>query len=116
MGRHIVSIKDEKEILKSDNEDFDTELDLSGLKFMNKTYEHTWKKNNGLDSNRCFKCKWFLDRLHRENCTRCFLEGCIICIEEYFHICLDENQSIKEKIVEDFSLEERIVYLVKQTY
>ena len=75
------------------------------------TCEHTWKKNSGLDSIRCFKCKWFPDRLHRAKCTRCFPERCIICIEEYFHICLDENQPIKEKTVKYFSLEERIVYL-----
>ena len=64
---------------------------------MNTTCEHTWKKNNGFDSIRCFKCKRFSDRLDRAKCIRCFIEGCIICIEEYFHICLDENQPIKEK-------------------
>ena len=51
------------------------------------------------------------NRLHRTKCTGCFLEGCIICIGEHFHICLDENQPIKEKTIKYSSLEERIVYL-----
>ena len=55
----IVSKKDKKENSESDNKDFDTKLDLSKLEFMNTTCEHTWKKNSGLDSIRCFKCKWF---------------------------------------------------------
>ena len=72
-----------------------------------------WKKNSGLDSIRCFKWKWFLDRLHREKCNKCFLEGCIICIEEYFNISLTDNQPI-EKIVANISLEEKIDNLGKE--
>ena len=107
----IVSIKDKKENSESDNKDFNTESDLSRLEFMNTTCEYSWKKNSGLDSIKCFKCKWFPDILPRAKCTICFLERCIICIEEYFPIYLNENQPIKEKTVKYFSLEERIVYL-----
>ena len=59
-----------------------------------------------MDSIICFKCKWFLDRLRRAKCNKCFLEGCIICIEEYFNISLTDNQLI-EKIVVNISLEEK---------
>ena len=48
---------------------------------MNIICEHEWKKNSGLDSIRCFKCKWFRDKLHRGKCKKCYLEGCIICVE-----------------------------------
>ena len=68
---NIVSIKEEKENSDNDNEDLINELaelEFLGTEFMDITCEHKWKKNSGLDSIRCFKCKWFLDRLHREKC------------------------------------------------
>ena len=37
----------------------------------------------------------------------------MICIEEYFNISLNENLSL-EKIVENYSLEEKIEYLEKE--
>ena len=39
---------------------------------MNITCKHKWKKNSGLNSIRCIKCKWFLDRLYRAKCNKCF--------------------------------------------
>ena len=47
-------------------------LPYKGIEFMNIACEHKWKKNSGLDSIRCFKCKWFLDRLHRAKCISVF--------------------------------------------
>ena len=66
----IVSITEGKQ--NSDNENEDLINDLAELEFpntelMNITCEHKWKNNRGLDSIRCFKCKWFPDRLQEQN-------------------------------------------------
>ena len=75
---------------------------------MDITCEHEWKKNSGLDSIRCFKCKWFPDRLHRAKCKKCYLEGRIICVEEYFNTSLSiERNGVQEKI-KTFSLDENV--------
>ena len=79
----IVSITEGKQNSDSENEDLINdlaELEFPNTELMDITCEHKWKKNRGLDS-RCFKCKWFPDRLHRAKCQKCYLEGCIICIE-----------------------------------
>ena len=98
----IVSIKEGKENSDSENEDLINELaelDFLGTKFMDIICEHEWKKNSGLDSIRCFKCKWFPDRLHREKCKKCYLEECIICVEEYFNtsLSIERNEFTTKK-------------------
>ena len=104
----IVSIKEGKENSDSENEDLlndlaITELEFLGTEFMDMTCEHKWKKNKGLDSIRCFKCKWFPNRLHRENFHKYYLEGCIICIEEYFNTSLSiERNEQQERVVHLF--------------
>ena len=73
----IVSIKEGKKNSYSKNEDLINdlaELEFLNIEFMDMTCEHKWKKNIGLDRIRCFKCKWFLDKLHREKCQKCYLE------------------------------------------
>ena len=57
---NIVSIKEGKENSYSKNEDLINdlaELEFLGIEFMDIICEHKWKKNSGLDSIRCFKCK-----------------------------------------------------------
>ena len=77
------------------------------------TCEHKWKKNKGLDSIRCFKCKWFLDKLHRAKCQRCYLEGCIIGIEEYFNTSLsterNDYHNDNQENIDTLSLDERSI-------
>ena len=72
------------------------------------TCEHKWKKNKGLDIIRCFKCKWFPDRLHREKCQKCYLEVCIICIEEYFNTSLSIEMNEQQENIDTLSLDEKI--------
>ena len=87
----IVSINEGKENSNSENEDLINdlaELEFLNTEFMDMTCEPKWKKNRGLDSIRCFKCKWFPDKLHRAKCQKCYLKGCIICIKEYFNTSL----------------------------
>ena len=93
---------------------------------MDITCEHQWKKNRGLDSIRCFKCKWFPDKLHRAKCQKCYLEGCIICIEEYFDTNLsterNECQNNNQVIINTLSIDEKIkrieqeIILIKERY
>ena len=110
----IVGIKEGKENLDSENEDLInelTELDLSRTEFMDKICEHEWKKNSGLDSIRCFKCKWFLDRLHRAKCKKCYLDGCFntsICLEEYFNTSLSIERDEYQENIKTFSLDEKV--------
>ena len=70
--------------------------------------EHEWKKNSGLDSIRYFKCKWFLDRLHRTKCKKCYLERCIICVEEYFNTSLSIERDENQENIKTFSLDEKV--------
>ena len=63
----IVSITEGKQNSDSENEDLINdlaELECPNIEFRDITCEHKWKKNRELDSIRCFKCKWFPDRLH----------------------------------------------------
>ena len=93
---------------------------------MDITCEHQWKKNKGLDSIRCFKCKWFPDKLHRAKRQKCYLEGCIICIEEYFDTNLsterNEGQNNNQVIINTLSIDEKIkrieqeIILIKEGY
>ena len=93
---------------------------------MNMTCEHKWKKNRGLDSIRCFKCKWFPNRLHRAKGQRCYLEGCIICIEEYFNTSLstkrNEYHNYNQENINTLSLDEKIniieqeIIVIKERY
>ena len=69
--------------------------------------EHEWKKNSGLDSIRCFKYKWFPDRLHRAKCKKCYLEGCIICVEEYVNTNLSIKRNEHQEYIKTFSLDEK---------
>ena len=107
----IVSIKEEKENSDSENEDLINELeeqDFLGIEFMDIICEHEWKKISGLDRIRCFKCKWFLDKLHREKCKKCYLEGCIICVEEYFNTSLSIERNEHQENIKTFSLDEKV--------
>ena len=110
----IVSITEGKQNSDSENEDLINdlaELEFPNTEFMDITYEHQWKKNRGLDSIRCFKCKWFPDKLHRAKCQKCYLEGCIICIEEYFDTNLsterNECQNNNQVIINTLSIDEK---------
>ena len=85
--------------------------------------EHKWKKNSGLDSIRCFKCKWFPNRLYRAKCHKCYLEGCIICVEEYFNTSLsierNEHQENINTLVLDIEKINRIeqeIIVLKEGY
>ena len=80
---------------------------------MDMTCEHKWKKNRGLDSIRCFKCKRFPDKLHREKCQKCYLEGCIICIEEYFNTSLSIESNEHKENIDTLFLNEKI-YRIEQ--
>ena len=80
---------------------------------MDMTCEHKWKKNRGLDSIRCFKCKWFPDKLHWAKCHKCYLEGCIICIEEYFNTRLSIESNEQQEIINTLSLDE-IFFRIEQ--
>ena len=75
---------------------------------MDMTCENKRKKNRGLDSIRCIKCKWFLDRLHRAKCQKCYLEICIICIEEYFNTSLSIERNEQQENIYTLSLDEKI--------
>ena len=79
---------------------------------MDMTCEHKWKKNRGLDSIRCFKCKWFPDILHRAKCHKSDLEGCIICIEKYFDTNLsterNECQNDNQETINTLPIDEKI--------
>ena len=70
--------------------------------------EHKWKKNSGLDSIRCFKCKWFPDILHRAKCQKCYLERCLICVEEYFNTSLSIERNEHQENINTLSLDEKI--------
>ena len=111
----MVSITEGKQNSDSENEDLINdlaELEFPNTEFMDITCEHKWKKNRGLDSIRCFKCKWFPDRLHRAKCQKCYLEGCIICIEEYFDTNIsteiNECQKDNQEIINTLSIDEKI--------
>ena len=43
--------------------------------------EHNFEKNTGLDSNPCNWCRWYPSKYKRAKCNKCFIEGCISCIE-----------------------------------
>ena len=84
------------------------------------------KKNRGIDNIRCFKCKWFPDKLHIAKCHKCYLEGCIICIEEYCDTNLsterNECQNNNQVIINTLSIDEKIkrieqeIILIKEGY
>ena len=85
---------------------------------MDMTCENKWKKNKGLDSIRCFKCKWFSDKLYRAKCQRCYLEGCIICIEKYFNTSLsterNDYHNDNQENIGTLSLDEKINRIEKE--
>ena len=92
---------------------------------MDMTCEHKWKKNRRLDSIKCFKCKWFSDILHRAKCQNCYLEGFIICIEEYFdtNLSIERNEcQNNQEIINTPSIDEKIkrieqeIILIKEGY
>ena len=125
----IVSITEGKQNSDSENEDLINdlaELEFPNTEFMDITCEHQWKKNKGLDSIRCFKCKWFPDKIHRAKHQKCYLEGCIICIEEYFDTNLsterNEGQNNNQVIINTLSIDEKIkrieqeIILIKEGY
>ena len=64
---------------------------------MNTECDHSWKRNQGIDSNPCFKCKRYPDQTHRAKCHKCYLEGCVICIEEYFDIGIEKEKKKETK-------------------
>ena len=86
------------------------------------TCEHKWKNNRGLDSIRCFKCKWFSDKLNRAKCQKCYLEGCIICIEEYFNTSLSIESNEHQENIDNLYLDEKInrieqeIFVIKEIY
>ena len=49
----------------------------------------------------------FSDRLHRAKCQKCYLEGCIICIEEYFNTSLSIERNEQQKNIDTLSLDEK---------
>ena len=125
----IVSITEGKQNSDSENEDLINdlaELEFPNTEFMDITCEHQWIKNRGFDSIRCFKYKWFPDKLHRAKCQKCYLEGCIICIEEYFDTNLsterNESQNNNQEIINTLSIDEKIkrieqeIILIKEGY
>ena len=87
---------------------------------------HQLKKNRRLDSIKCFKYKWFSDKLHRAKCHKYYLEGCIICIEEYFDTNLstkrNECQNNNQEIINTLFIDEKIkiieqeIILIKEGY
>ena len=82
--------------------------------------------NGKVDSIRCFKCKWFPYRLHRAKCQKCYLEGCIIYVEEYFDTNIstemNECQKDNQEIINTLSIDEKIkrieqeIILIKEGY
>ena len=52
--------------------------------------------------------QWFPDKLHRAKCQKCYLEGCIICIEEYFNISLSIESIAHRENIDTLSLDEKI--------
>ena len=123
----IVSIKEGKENSYSENEDLLNDLAVIELEFlrtgfMDMACEHKWKKNGGLDSIRCFKRKWFPYRLHKAKCHKCYFEGCIICIEEYFNTSLSIESNEQQKNIDTLSLDEKInrieqeIIVIKERY
>ena len=75
---------------------------------MDITCEHEWKNNSGLDSIRCFECKWFPNKLHRTKCKKCYMEGRIICVEEYFDTSLTTKKDEYRENIKTLSLHEKI--------
>ena len=89
---------------------------------MDMTCEQKWKKNRGLDSIRCFKYKWFSNRLQRAKFHKCYLEGYIICIEEYFNTSLSIERNKHQENIDTLSLDEKInrieqvIIVIKERY